>query len=112
MNIEVILEKLERFFVENAQGDDKLLEIFDEPSLTAKQRGGYTGVTIPYIKKYILEEDVSDISLFFALGVLVEQEKIFMIYCGNVNNLVVENYNNGHARGFGMLNPAINFYVK
>jgi hypothetical protein len=92
MSIEEIKKKLIQYFVEDAI-NKRHLEILDEGSATANIRGYYTGVSIPYIKKFVLEnEKISNEKLFFVLGQLHIEKQIGILFCGDIRKTVIENY--------------------
>lgn len=62
MSIEAIETELRKYFTT----EGRYLPILDpeEASEIAKRRGGYVGVSINYIKKYVLKKNVRDDILF------------------------------------------------
>lgn len=73
----------------------KYLTILDEGSDRARARGGYTGVTIEYLAKYVCNtECFREVAL--ALVKLLDHEIINSIYCGHINNIVFESFAHGH----------------
>jgi hypothetical protein len=94
MSIEEIKKKLIEYFIVDSKEEsgNQLLTILDEGSDKSLKRGGYTGVTIPYIKQYVLQEEISDSKLFLVLGILISEKLVWIIYCPHIDELVVEHY--------------------
>ncbi len=114
MSIEEIEQKLIDYFTDTVQGSmgySEVLKILDTPSSNAAARGGYTGVTIPYLKEHVLKENVPDPILFFVLGKMKQKNILYPFYCGNINNLVIENYDIGHDKSNRIIDLALNTYV-
>jgi len=82
---------------------DKILEYFnnDEYSpylecLDNDDKEKYTGVTIDYIKEFVLD-DKYDISIIAkCLKELHLDDKIHSLYCGHIESIVFENKDFGH----------------
>lgn len=92
MSIEEIKKKLINYFVEDTI-ESCCLKILNEGSDSANAKGYYTGVTIPYIKKFVLQSEyISNEKLFFVLGQLHIKKQINIIFCINIKKTVIENY--------------------
>jgi hypothetical protein len=72
--------------------DSSLLEILDEGSEKANDRGGYTGVTIEYIVNYILKNKIKKKVLYNTLKKLIINKYIHILSCGDINKNVFEKY--------------------
>ncbi|MFW6225543.1 MAG: hypothetical protein ACOC3V_01125 [bacterium] len=62
-----------------------MLEVLDDSN-----RGFYSGVTIGYIKKYVLKDKYSIQEIGSVLKELVESFELRMLHCGDVNDVVFE----------------------
>lgn len=73
----------------------KYLTILDEGSERAYARGGYTGVTIEYLAKFVCNTECFR-EVAIALVKLLDHEIINSIHCGHINNVVFESFAMGH----------------
>lgn len=79
--------------------EELLLEYFKQLRLKVldnSPRSYYTGVTIPYIFKYVLKEKYSILEIVDKLLELHQQDKIHCLYCGDVKDVVFENIESIH----------------
>ena len=95
--------KLKEYFTKSMEdhycGIDCLLEILDPEYAgdVSKDRRGYTGVTLDYLKTYVIKKQILNEQLLYILGILKNEKIIKIIYCGDIGNLVVEKYNCPHG---------------
>ena len=91
-NVVTNKQKIDRYI--NSE-DSYYLKILDEGSARAFARGGYTGVTIEYLAKYVCNtECFREVAL--ALVKLLDHEIINSIHCGQINNVVFEPFKHDH----------------
>lgn len=92
--------------MENLQNEikEKILEYFNKqfglPILDGqiKNRPYYTGVTIDYIYKYIIQEELSKIDLINLLKEMVINKELNSLHCGHIEDIVFESsiHKTGH----------------
>ncbi|MFW6225487.1 MAG: hypothetical protein ACOC3V_00845 [bacterium] len=88
---------------------EKILEYFYTPANTVmfssvgmlqvldhENKVFYSGVTIDYIKKYVLKDKYSIQEIGSVLKELVESFELRMLFCGHVNNVVFEPHFKGN----------------
>jgi len=92
MSKEEVLEKLNKYFKYDT---NCLLEILDIPSKTAAERGGYTGVTLSYLREYVVPK-ISLILLVECINELLRDEIISKIKCSNIDRVVIEKFKNDY----------------
>lgn len=83
-------------YFDYSKNNSSLLEILDEGSPDANKRGGYTGVTLNYVWKYILKEQLTKADTLEVLMDLIKEEQIASIFCGNIMNFVFEKYDSDY----------------
>lgn len=87
MNEQQALEKLEEYF----KGPG-YLKILDSPSPSARNRGGYLGVTMEYLEKYVVP-GIEKRVLVNCINTLLENRTISNYKCYDIRELVFERCN-------------------
>jgi hypothetical protein len=101
-----IQKLLMEYFYNNSREIDFHLPILDKPKgeLNKAYDGSgdfyeidyYTGVTLPYLMKYVIKYKYKKDLVIYSLFDLLDNEKIGSLFCPTINKVVFENNNTNH----------------